>query len=171
MTQKKHFKLYKSGKKWCIMAITVVAMAFEMASVQSANADEVSSAEPTTVQTVSANQSVNSTTAATSNQSATPDGANQQNLINRNSTQNEQTVVKSTATNQPSNVTTDNQQPVANAAVNDVATHTVSKHSAATEQQNGWVKSDNGSWTYYTKWSGSIRAELFLSTNYPNQRK
>ena len=150
MTQKKHFKLYKSGKKWCIMAITVVAMAFGMASAQSANADEVSSAEPTTVQTVSANQNVDSTTAATSDQSATPDGANEQNLTNHNSTQNEQTVAKSTATNQQNNVTTDNQQPVANAAVNDVDTHTVSKHSAATEQQNGWVKNNNGGWTYYT---------------------
>lgn len=49
MDQKKHFKLFKAGKKWCTMAITTVAVTVGLtAMVGNASADEVVNTTDTT---------------------------------------------------------------------------------------------------------------------------
>ena len=46
---KKHFKLYKSGKKWCVMAFATVASIVGLATV--ANADDVNTTTTSNAQT------------------------------------------------------------------------------------------------------------------------
>lgn len=61
MEEKKHFKLFKAGKKWCTMAIATVAVAAGLTAIStSASAD-------TTTTTGSADQ----TTQVTNNQQTT----------------------------------------------------------------------------------------------------
>ena len=56
MEAKKRFKLYKSGKLWCISAMTfaAVAMGGFMANTTSAHADTTNAASQPTVQAVQA---------------------------------------------------------------------------------------------------------------------
>ena len=50
MEVKKHFKLFKAGKNWCVMAITVAAVATGTAmGAQTAHADTTPSTPGTTV--------------------------------------------------------------------------------------------------------------------------
>ena len=49
MDTKKHYKLYKDGKKWCVMAFATVASIVGLAT--SANADDVNTTTTSTVQT------------------------------------------------------------------------------------------------------------------------
>ena len=154
MTHKKHFKLYKSGKKWCIMAITVAAMAFGMAGVQNASADEVSNGVSTTEVTNDSNaNSVVNTGSQTADQSTAASENNNQSSANSTASLADQNNTNnSSATEQNGQV--NNQQQVAEPANGTltISSQTVAKHSATTDtdQQNGWYKNSNGEWTYYT---------------------
>ena len=76
MEVKKHFKLFKAGKNWCVMAIAVAALATGTAMSTTAHADTTPSTQGTTmVQTPASAASVQSTdnqSAANTNTSAKP---------------------------------------------------------------------------------------------------
>ena len=149
METKKHFKLFKAGKKWCVMAVAVVATMIGMTTV--ANADVTSDAS-TTVQTA---QVVN-TSAATSQASASADTDVQSAVATVSSADvQSQTAATSAVTStevasaQPAEVAS--AQPVA-----EVSTSTVSAHAATpATQKNGWVN-ENNQWTYYN--NGNVQS-------------
>lgn len=54
MDVRKHYKMFKKGKKWCCMALTAVAVATgTMMATQTANADIAIKTDNITVSTVS----------------------------------------------------------------------------------------------------------------------
>ena len=121
MTHKKRFKLYKSGKKWCVMAIAVIAMAFGMANTQSINADDSANTESATTQL--SNDS--------NNDSAVNSISDQKN--NQTTSTNENTTQKqSTTTNTSSNSGTQNNL---NVSAPDEWTSQVNDSKQNTEQQ------------------------------------
>lgn len=65
MTSKKHFKLYKSGKQWCVAAIVTFAATLGLAAVSTANADTV--AANNSVPQVQAEQGKDAVTTSQSN--------------------------------------------------------------------------------------------------------
>lgn len=56
MEKKLHFKMFKAGKRWCVMGLATLALAFGLGATVSANADTVSTTTPTT-QVTSSNTS------------------------------------------------------------------------------------------------------------------
>ena len=92
MTCKKRFKLYKSGKKWCVMAIAVVAMAFGMANMQSVNADDSTNIEPATIRL--SNESNNGSAV-----NVVSDKKNNQTTSTNEDTTQKQTATTSTSSN------------------------------------------------------------------------
>ena len=177
MTHKKHFKLYKSGKKWCIMAIAIVAMAFGMAGTQTANADENTNIEPATTQ-ISNNSNNNSTVNAVSDQKAdqvttTTQNDTQEQTANTNSNVDSQNNASNTATDEQTSNVNSKQNAGAQAADNTISTQTITKHSAAPEASEQpstgwhWKKNDRGEWTLYNQ-EGQVdhtgRNYLYLPT-------
>ena len=184
MTHKKRFKLYKSGKKWCVMAIAVVAMAFGMANTQSVNANDNTNIEPATMQlsddsnngsVVNAindqknNQTTSTNEDTTQKQStATNNSSNSSTQNNVNvSTHDEQTKrVNNSKQNTEQQVTNANAEPTQDSskvAQTNAASTTADNVSTATTQvklagvnapKNGWVP-ENGHLTYYT--NGKVR--------------
>ncbi|MCT2918718.1 hypothetical protein EFM26_09445, partial [Limosilactobacillus fermentum] len=54
MEAHKHFKMYKDGKKWCVMAITTAATVLGVATATTANAQADSVSENPVVASASA---------------------------------------------------------------------------------------------------------------------
>ena len=125
MDTKKHYKLYKDGKKWCVMTIAAVASIIGLATA--ANADDVNTNTTSPVQTTQvAEETSTSSTSDTTNAD-----------MNTN-----QSVSESTAA-LPAEQT--NNTDVDTAANNEAAAPVQPQ---GTEQKNGWVN-ENNNWTYY----------------------
>ncbi|MBB1071091.1 NlpC/P60 family protein [Limosilactobacillus reuteri] len=125
MDTKKHYKLYKDGKKWCVMTIAAVASIIGLATA--ANADDANTNTTSPVQTTQvAEETSTSSTSDTTNAD-----------MNTN-----QSVSESTAA-LPAEQT--NNTDVDTAANNEAAAPVQPQ---GTEQKNGWVN-ENNNWTYY----------------------
>ena len=125
MDTKKHYKLYKDGKKWCVMTIAAVASIIGLATA--ANADDANTNTTSPVQTTQvAEETSTSSTSDTTNAD-----------MNTN-----QSVSESTAA-LPAEQT--NNTDVDTAANNEAAAPIQPQ---GTEQKNGWVN-ENNNWTYY----------------------
>lgn len=120
MESKKHFKLYKSGKQWCAMAIATTMAAIGVATAtQSVHAD-VNSDSTTNIQQVNDNSNNNEQT---------------NNLVNENNQINNNEQVNVTSN------TVSNNTKVLSASVNTYSTQNNAK--------NGWYD-ENGQKVYYT---------------------
>ena len=159
METREHFKLYKHGKKWCVMAIAMIATVFGMMSVKNVDAS-VNTNEPVAVQTISSDSAADSSATvqstavlqseaavqsaepAQANESATPTVA-QETTNNSNNNDSQQVASSANALSaQPSTATVNN-------------VRTVSAHAAAYGTKNGW-QNENNHWVYYT--NGSVQS-------------
>ena len=161
METSKHFKLYKSGKKWCVMALATVAVTLGLTGV--ANADDASSttassdevSAQTSADTVSSNANESSVTLSNNNQSANEiigdNNSSQQTTLS----QNDQSVNNTLVTSQVEQSQNKNSLDTSLVAVIPQATSNV---------KNGWVKEEQG-WTYYNNGVTNIgRAYSYLPT-------
>ena len=160
METREHFKLYKHVKKWCVMAIAMVATAFGMASVKNVDAS-VNTNEPTIAQT-SNDDSAADASVAQNTVTLHSEAANQSAAATQNSaastttsaaTNDTQEQVSSSAASQPvaSSASATQAQP---SVVTEEA-RTVSSHAAAPATKNGWVN-ENNHWTYYN--NGNVQS-------------
>ncbi len=151
MNLRKHYKLYKSGKQWCTMAIAVIASTIAMTTA--VNAD-------TNVANVS-DQEVTSSTQNNSNDAILPD-TNEVSLASVNIENNDTTIssdnsVEKTESSASTIQAKDNQNDLKNdsqKAENDPVDNVYAISLAAVQPQasngkNGWVN-ENNQWTYYT---------------------
>ncbi|MCC4370880.1 KxYKxGKxW signal peptide domain-containing protein, partial [Limosilactobacillus reuteri] len=122
MEKHKHYKLYKSGKKWCTMAIVTLAATLGLAGVVNADTDNSGVSVDASINTEKAN--VTSTDQTVQNNS---ESDNSQSL-------DTQKVVNDNVQNLEASPASDEQESLP------VAPKSVTK--------NGWVKEDQG-WTYY----------------------
>ena len=138
MDTKKHYKLYKDGKKWCVMTIAAVASVIGLATA--ANADEVNtSTSPVQTTQVAGNSADPSTISATSANAASMI-ASEATTINTETSQNDVTsdISQNTVSSETKAVEENLVAPVASTAV----------QPQAAEVKNGWVN-ENNNWTYY----------------------
>ena len=151
MNLRKHYKLYKSGKQWCTMALAVIASTIAMTTA--VNAD-------TNVANVS-DQEVTSSTQNNSNDAILPD-TNEVSLASVNIENNDTTIssdnsVEKTESSASTIQAKDNQNDLKNdsqKAENDPVDNVYAISLAAVQPQasngkNGWVN-ENNQWTYYT---------------------
>ena len=137
METKKHFKLFKAGKKWCVMAVAVVATMIGMTTVANADVTSDASANIQTAQVVDASSDVN--------QASVSDNTNVQSSAAAVSSADVQSQATNTvATSDATSAETVSAQPAV------VATSTVTAHAAVAPaaQKKGWVNEDNH-WTFY----------------------
>ena len=124
---KKHFKLYKSGKKWCVMALTVASIM--LGGVSIANADMVNATSESTATSVEVHTGNSNTdtisSVATDNKIKTVTN-NNEDILQTSDAKSESNGGKVLTTRETTPV---NPQP-------------------ATQIKNGWVKEDTG-WTFY----------------------
>ena len=138
MDTKKHYKLYKDGKKWCVMTIAAVASVIGLATA--ANADEVNtSTSPVQTTQVAGNSADPSTISATSANAASMI-ASEATTINTETSQNDVTsdISQNTVSSETKAVEENLVAPVTSTAV----------QPQAAEVKNGWVN-ENNNWTYY----------------------
>ncbi|MBB1096295.1 KxYKxGKxW signal peptide domain-containing protein, partial [Limosilactobacillus sp. BG-MG3-A] len=121
MDTKKHYKLYKDGKKWCVMTIAAVASVIGLATT--ANADDTD----TTTSPVQTAQVAEETSTSSATDTMNVDN-------NADQPTSESTIaLSSKRTNNNTSVN------------NEVATPVQPQ---GTEQKNGWIN-ENNNWTYY----------------------
>ena len=124
MDTKKHYKLYKDGKKWCVMTIAAVASVIGLATT--ANADETNTTtSPVQTTQVADNSNVTETTESNANSNGLNQTVNNSNDTVVNNTEN---------TTQLETTTSDNNE--------------VPVMPQAEQVKNGWVN-ENNTWTYY----------------------
>lgn len=147
METKKHFKLFKAGKKWCVMAVAVVATMVGMTTIANADVTTDASADVQSAQIVNASSATDQTSASadTDAQSAavvsSTDVQSQVNVASASEASSAEPVSAQSASAQPAEVAT---------------TSTVSVHAATpAAQKNGWVN-DNNHWTYYN--NGNVQS-------------
>ena len=133
MDTKKHYKLYKDGKKWCVMTLAVVASVIGLATT--ANADETTDTMTSPVQTTQVAESSAADSVAA--QSAFTDE-------NAASQAVDTTVVSEAPATSTVSATA---QPAQMAAP--VAANVAAVQPKSSEIKNGWVN-ENNTWTYYT---------------------
>ena len=151
MNLRKHYKLYKSGKQWCTMALAVIASTIAMTTA--VNAD-------TNVANVS-DQEVTSSTQNNSNDAILSD-TNEVSLASVNIENNDTTIssdnsVEKTESSASTIQAKDNQNDLksdSKKAENDPVDNVYAISLAAVQPQasngkNGWVN-ENNQWTYYT---------------------
>ncbi|MDY2639095.1 MAG: glucosaminidase domain-containing protein [Ligilactobacillus salivarius] len=151
MNLRKHYKLYKSGKQWCTMALAVIASTIAMTAA--VNAD-------TNVANVS-DQEVTSSTQNNSNDAILSD-TNEVSLASVNIENNDTTIssdnsVEKTESSASTIQAKDNQNDLksdSQKAENDPVDNVYAISLAAVQPQasngkNGWVN-ENNQWTYYT---------------------
>ena len=151
MNLRKHYKLYKSGKQWCTMALAVIASTIAMTTA--VNAD-------TNVANVS-DQKVTSSTQNNSNDAILSD-TNEVSLASVNIENNDTTIssdnsVEKTESSASTIQAKDNQNDLksdSQKAENDPVDNVYAISLAAVQPQasngkNGWVN-ENNQWTYYT---------------------
>lgn len=166
MNLRKHYKLYKSGKQWCTMAIAVVASTIAMTTAVNADTNIANTGEQEVRDAVQADNNNLSDTnevklpSTTENSVTTPNATsenkttdNSANTIQTNADTNDQNTV--TNTQDQDNSATENasvENKTASATNNNLfATRALSLavQPQASENKNGWVN-DNGQWTFYT---------------------
>ena len=147
METKKHFKLFKAGKKWCVMAVAVVATMVGMTTIANADVTTDASADVQSAQIVNASSATDQTSASadTVAQSAavvsSADVQSQVNVASASEATSAEPVSAQSASAQPAEVAT---------------TSTVSVHAATpAAQKNGWVN-ENSHWTYYN--NGNVQS-------------
>ena len=145
---KKHYKLYKSGKKWCIAAI--VALTFSLGFALTANADDVAVVNNNEQSAVKINSDSNSVTQQISVNDTQLNG----NLSSNNSSASlsSNSEVSSTASSQSGSSDTNNNQAYATQEVQNSATALTAVNyaaSATNSVQNGWVTLENGQKAFY----------------------
>ena len=87
MDTKKHYKLYKDGKKWCVMTIAAVASVIGLATT--ANADETNTTtSPVQTTQVADNSNVTETTESNANSNGLNQTVNNSNDTVVNNTEN-----------------------------------------------------------------------------------
>ena len=151
MNLRKHYKLYKSGKQWCTMALALIASTIAMTTA--VNAD-------TNVANVS-DQEVTSSTQNNSNDAILSD-TNEVSLASVNIENNDTTIssdnsVEKTESSASTIQAKDNQNDLksdSQKAENDPVDNVYAISLAAVQPQasngkNGWVN-ENNQWTYYT---------------------
>lgn len=121
---KKRFKLYKSGKKWCVAAIVALVAGFSLSLGSAVHADVV------TAQSVN-----NSADIELTNNSATPSSLSDS--TSASSANSPQTSTESTLGSNSTSTSTS------------VSAYTSTSYAATSTGQNGWVKQSNGSMAYY----------------------
>ena len=144
METKKHFKLFKAGKKWCVMAVAVVATMIGMTTIANADVTSDASANIQTAQVVDANSDVNQVSAS--------DNTNvQSSAAAVSSTDVQSQAINTVATSDATSAETVSAQPAV------VTTSTVTAHAAVAPaaQKNGWVN-ENNHWTYYN--NGNVQS-------------
>ncbi|MCC4348909.1 NlpC/P60 family protein [Limosilactobacillus reuteri] len=119
MDTKKHYKLYKDGKKWCVMTIAAVASVIGLATT--ANADDTD------------------TTTSPVQTAQVADNSNVAELPQSN-------VESVQANSNPANQDIENENLNSSVISDDKSTTPVQPQSA--QEKNGWVN-ENNNWTYY----------------------
>jgi cell wall-associated NlpC family hydrolase len=137
METKKHFKLFKAGRNWCVMAVAVVATMIGMTTV--ANADVTSD----TSATVQIAQVVDNS--ATTSQASASANTDVQSAVATVSSADVQSQADATSTEVAS------AQPAVEATTSTISTHAA----APVAQKNGWVN-ENGHWVYYN--NGNVQS-------------
>lgn len=133
MDTKKHYKLYKDGKKWCVMTLAVVASVIGLATT--ANADETTDTMTSPVQTTQVAESSAADSVAAQSAFAGENASNQA---------VDTTVVSEAPATSTLSATA---QPAQMAAP--VAANVAAVQPKSSEIKNGWVN-ENNTWTYYT---------------------
>ncbi|MBD5090833.1 MAG: KxYKxGKxW signal peptide domain-containing protein [Lactobacillus sp.] len=133
MDTKKHYKLYKDGKKWCVMTLAVVASVIGLATT--ANADETTDTMTSPVQTTQVAESSAVDSVAAQSAFTSENAANQA---------VDTTVVSEAPATSTVGATA---QPAQMAAP--VAANVAAVQPKSSEIKNGWVN-ENNTWTYYT---------------------
>ena len=126
MDTKKHFKLYKDGKKWCVMAVATVASIIGLATTANADTATVTTSDVQTTQVADNSQT-------TTSQALVSEVASDVTAASASSSTDQ------TATSQAVDAQT-SAAPAQTTTATDVTT---------TDQKNGWVN-ENNTWTYYT---------------------
>ena len=150
MNTKKHFKLYKSGKNWCVMAIAMLAVTLGGAGVASADSNSNVETSVTTAQQAIIEN--NNTSQETQIKEPAADV-----------TQAAESATLSQTSQNPSATTTDIK--VDNKVSATPAPSPVQPRNTQEEKKTGWVKEDQG-WTYYKEdgTTGTGRAYSYLPT-------
>ena len=138
MDTKKHYKLYKDGKKWCVMTIAAVASVIGLATA--ANADDVNTSTSPVQTTQVAGNSVDSSTISATSANAASTVASEAAPINTETSQNDiaSDISQNTVSSETKAIEENVAAPVASTAV----------QPQAAEVKNGWVN-ENNNWTYY----------------------
>ena len=147
METKKHFKLFKAGKKWCVMAVAVVATMVGMTTIANADVTTDASADVQSAQIVNASSATDQTSASADTVAqfaavvSSADVQSQVNVASASEPTSAEPVSAQSASAQPAEVAT---------------TSTVSVHAATpAAQKNGWVN-ENSHWTYYN--NGNVQS-------------
>ena len=155
MDLRKHYKLYKSGKQWCVMALATLASVIGVATTVSANTTVANPDE------TNGSTQINVTNNADSNSDL-----NSSQVVQLKSTPNSETnVEKAQDEVAPQSAATDNsttsevtslvQSDGADNQDNIASATTQAKVAAANTQKNGWVN-ENNQWTYYN--NGNVQS-------------
>ena len=152
MNLRKHYKLYKSGKQWCTMAIAVIASTIAMTTAVNAdtnvanvgeqeisnstqNSNDVNLSNVNEVKLTNNNVESNETTLSSNNSTEKTDNSTNTIQVNSNNNQND--------------LKNNNQEVDKNTFDNIYATSLAAVQPQASNIKNGWVK-ENNQWTYYT---------------------
>ena len=137
MRPKEHFKLYKAGKKWCVMLLATGLAVCGLATT--ANASDNNGATNTdNSQAAIATETSDSTAEANTNNSAVLATSNQ------NTTTTETESSQNVNGSQHDTATTNTKLALA-----DESTKATDESTTTNSVKNGWVKNNN-QWTYYT---------------------
>ena len=132
---KKHFKMYKSGKQWCVVAIATLAMTFGLATTSHAadNSSNSSSQSESTKLVTSEDSSVQ----VSSVKSATDSSASQSSASASDQTASQKQTAASATAVSPKSA--------------DQSSDATDDSSTRAENKNGWVQDQQTKqWTYYT---------------------
>ena len=154
MDMKKHFKLYKSGKNWCVMAIATLGITLGLTGIANADTNTISTTIETTQAQTDASEKVSaqlgdtSTNAQTVTENASSAQADSNTSLVTNSNDNNKVGVDTFKTVTP--------------IVDEKASTPVQPQSKTVK--DGWVKEEKG-WTYYTNGTTNTgRAYSYLPT-------
>ena len=134
MNLRKHYKLYKSGKQWCVMAIATLASTMVMFTTANADTNANNSREESVNNAVQTEVTTNNTTTNNEVQLVTATPKSSDEVASNNANEN--------SNNVQVNVTSDNTQ-----TDEDISQFTPIQPQAA-QVKNGWIKVNN-QWTYY----------------------
>lgn len=134
MNLRKHYKLYKSGKQWCVMAIATLASTMVMFTTANADTNANNSSEESVNNAVQTEVTTNNITTNNEVQLVTATPKSSDEVASNNANEN--------SNNIHVNVTSDNTQ-----TDEDISQFTPIQPQAA-QVKNGWIK-ENNQWTYY----------------------